>query len=168
MTGETPFHEQNTNDGTGILPISRCYVSCPQTRDLKQKKYLFIIHKGFLSKHIPISQTSRLILISVFSSGAWGWAYNPKDQHLLQMKKGAKPASTVYSFLCAGLEGLKLWFMMNMSDNYGGIQDVVVSSPFSVSGKFQDKKSYGTRWKQKLAHAGLSSLLCFMEMINGI
>lgn len=61
------------------------------------------------------------------------------------MKKGAKPASTVYSFRCAGLEGLKLWFMTNMSDNYGGIQDVVVSSPFSVSGKFQGKKSYGTR-----------------------
>lgn len=33
--GENPFHEQNTNDSVGILPISRCYVSRLQTRDLK-------------------------------------------------------------------------------------------------------------------------------------
>lgn len=80
--------------------------------------------------------------MSVFSFGA----YNPKDQYLLQMKTGIKPASIVYSYLCAGLDRLKLWLMMNMADNnYGGIQDAVVSSPFSVSRQFQETKSCGTR-----------------------
>lgn len=62
------------------------------------------------------------------------------------METGTKPDSTVYSYLCTGLEGLKLLLMMDMSDNsYGGIQNVVVSSPFSVSGQFQETKSHGTR-----------------------
>lgn len=117
-------------------------MSRPQTRDLKQQKCFFIIHNFFFSKDILISQTNCLILMSVFSFGA----YNPKDQYLLQMKTGIKPASIVYSYLCAGLDRLKLWLMMNMADNnYGGIQDAVVSSPFSVSRQFQETKSCGTR-----------------------
>lgn len=42
--GETPFHEQNKNASVEILPIFK--MSCPQTRDLKQKKCLFVVHKG--------------------------------------------------------------------------------------------------------------------------